>query len=60
MLQTGWASSCVNFWVPALGIWLGDAALAHTRLSFVPSALLHLPSFFRFDVLVTVQFYDPL
>jgi hypothetical protein len=42
-----------------LGIWLGGAALAHTRLSFVPSGPAS-SSFFRFDVLATVHLYDPL
>ena len=40
---------------------LGGAALAHTGLSFLYLvALLHLPSFFRFDVLVTIHLYDLL
>jgi hypothetical protein len=43
-----------------LGIWLGGAALAHTGLSLYLVALLHLSSFFRFDVLVTVHLYDSL
>jgi len=44
-----------------LGIWLGSAALAHTGGCLLYLlALLHLPSFFRFDVLVTVHLYDSL
>jgi hypothetical protein len=43
-----------------LGIWLGGAPWRTEGYLLYLVALLHLPSFFRFDVLVTVHLYDPL